>query len=94
MVAIAASGEEAKNDRGTSKPSASMAARNNRRSSATRMVSSRAPISLVPLSRRMPVSASLTARFNAVCPPTVGSNASGRSRSMIFATAETVSGSI
>ena len=37
---------------------------------------------------------SATARFSAVCPPTVGSIASGRSFSMMAATISTVSGSM
>ena len=40
-----------------------------------------------------PRSASAIARFSAVCPPSVGSTASGRSRSMIFVRTSGVSGS-
>ena len=64
-------------------PIDSIASRNFRRSSATVIASTEAPISATPNSSSTPWPASSRARLSAVCPPTVGSNASGRSRSMI-----------
>ena len=58
-----------------------------------RMASGDAPMSSTPYFSRMPASVSSTARFRAVCPPTVGSTASGRSVAMIFSRYSTVSGS-
>ena len=55
------------------------------RSSAILMASIDAPISFTPNCRSVPALARSTARFSAVCPPTVGRMASGRSRSMIAA---------
>ena len=52
-----------------------------------------APMSRMPSRSRTPRRLSSTARFRAVCPPTVGSTASGRSRSRMAATASGVSGS-
>ena len=46
-----------------------------------------------PSRSRTPRRESSTARLRAVCPPTVGSSASGRSRSRIVSTASGVSGS-
>ncbi len=63
------------------------------RSSAFRIAGSLAPISSTPKRSSVPSSASATARFSPVWPPSVGSRASGRSRSMIFATTSGVSGS-
>jgi hypothetical protein len=67
-------------DVGTASPTDSTASRNRSRSSARRIASSEAPISTIPSSSRMPASASSRARLSAVCPPIVGSSASGRSR--------------
>ncbi len=78
---------------GTTTPISFIASRNNRRSSATLIAGIDAPISSTLYFLSTPSSSSCTARFNAVCPPTVGSSASGRSRSMIFSTASGVSGS-
>ena len=53
-----------------------------------------APISFTLYFSRIPASASSTARFNPVCPPTVGSTASGRSAAMIASRYSFVSGSM
>ena len=52
-----------------------------------------APIRRMPRRSSTPRRDSSTARFSAVCPPTVGSTASGRSRSRIFSSTSGVSGS-
>ena len=57
------------------------------------IASTDAPISSTPYFASVPSSATAIARFSAVCPPTVGSSASGRSRSMICARNSGVSGS-
>ena len=72
--------------RGVSMPISVIASRNSRRSSATLIASTDAPISFTPYLSSVPFSASSTARLSAVWPPTVGSSASGRSRSMTCAT--------
>ena len=41
-----------------------------------------------------PISCSFIAQFSAVCPPSVGKSASGRSAAMIFSTTSGVIGSI
>ena len=71
---------------GTATPIDRIASRNCSRSSATLVASSDAPISSTPCRASAPDSASATARLSAVWPPTVGSRASGFSRSMIAAT--------
>ncbi len=53
-----------------------------------------APISSTPSSFSLPDFCSAIAVLSAVCPPMVGSIASGRSFSMIFATTSGVIGSI
>ena len=53
------------------------------RSSAVAMASALAPISSTPCASSTPASTSSIARLSAVWPPSVGSSASGRSRSMI-----------
>ena len=78
---------------GTSRPIDSSASRKRSRSSATWIASRDAPISRTPWRASVPSSASSTARLSAVCPPTVGNTASGRSRAMIFSTIRAVSGS-
>ena len=86
--------------RGDSRPIASIASRNLRRSSALAITSGLAPISSMPRlsrngrpsSRRH--SASAIAVFSAVCPPMVGSRASGRSFSRMRATVAGVIGSM
>ena len=72
--------------RGVFSPALSIVALNNSRSSALRIASSFAPISSTPYFSSTPFSARATAVLSAVCPPIVGSMASGRSRSMIFST--------
>ena len=72
----------------------SMACLKSLRSSAVWMASILAPMSSTPKRSSVPSSCSATARFSAVWPPTVGSSASGRSRSMILATNSGVSGSM
>ena len=78
---------------GTGTPAAVTAARNASRSSARRIASTSAPINSTPKRDSTPASASSTVRFSAVCPPSVGSSASGRSRSMISATVSASNGS-
>jgi hypothetical protein len=72
--------------RGVSRPIAFMARSNFWRSSALSMASLLAPIILTPYFSRMPSRARSSAQFSAVCPPMVGSSASGRSFSMMLAT--------
>ena len=83
-------------DAGTSRPISTMAALNRSRSSAVAMASALAPIiSGVPGradARRARTSS--MARLSAVWPPSVGSTASGRSRSMISSSTSAVSGSM
>jgi hypothetical protein len=57
------------------------------------MASILAPISSTLKRSSTPASDSSMARFSAVWPPMVGSNASGRSRSMILVRIERLSGS-
>src|SRR6185437_2594703 len=63
-----------------------MASRNSLRSSALSMASAVAPIILTLNFSSTPILRKDSAQFSAVCPPIVGSRASGRSRSMILAT--------
>ena len=79
--------------RGTSRPIDRIASLNCSRSSATLIAWIDAPISSTRYLLSVPLFARSTARLRAVCPPTVGSNASGRSRSMMAATTSGVSGS-
>ena len=51
-------------------------------------------MSSTPWRSSAPDSPSATARFSAVCPPTVGSRASGRSRAITRSTISGVSGSM
>ena len=78
---------------GTPMPISFIASRNLSRSSATSMASTDAPMSSTPCRASAPFFASAMARFSAVCPPTVGSSASGRSRAMIASTMSGLSGS-
>ena len=91
--ACASSTDRAYSLAGTAMPMDVIAWRNWSLSSATLIASIEAPIRLTPNSSRTPRSASSTARFSAVCPPTVGSRASGRSRSMTARAISNVSGS-
>ena len=82
-------------ERGTSRPISIIASLNRSRSSAVAMASALAPIiSGVPGTPMMPCSYSAIATLSPVCPPSVGSTASGRSRSMIAASTSGVSGSM
>ena len=78
---------------GFSIPSLSIASRNSLRSSAISMASRRAPISSTPYLSSTPMSSSASAVFSPVCPPIVGSSASGRSLAMMRATTSGVIGS-
>ena len=72
--------------RGLSMPISAMASRNFSRSSARSITSARAPISSTPYFSSTPLAASAMAVFSAVCPPMVGSSASGFSRAMMRST--------
>jgi len=78
---------------GTRSPMPSMAARKAARSSARWMTSASAPIISTPQSASTLACCSSMARLSAVCPPRVGSSASGRSISMMCVTVSTSSGS-
>ncbi len=79
---------------GTARPIRSMASANSSRSSAIRIARASAPSSSTPHRSSTPLSYSSSATFSAVCPPMVGSSASGRSRSMIRSTHSAVMGSM
>ena len=78
---------------GTARPAAAIVPRKASRSSARRIASASAPISSTPYRSRTASAESSIARFRAVCPPSVGSRASGRSRAMTASTASRSSGS-
>ena len=92
-MATASSSEWAKPDAGTASPISCMAALNRSRSSAVAMASALAPITSTPYSSSTPRSARAMVRLSAVWPPSVGSRASGRSRSMMAASTSGSSGS-
>ena len=79
-------------ERGTSSPAAQPApalatiSLNSWRSSPRRIASMLAPISSTPNLSSTPASCSATAVLSAVCPPSVASSASGRSRAITFST--------
>ncbi len=79
---------------GFSSPIRSIASRNSLRSSAISMAWRLAPISSTLNFSSTPMSASASEVFSPVCPPIVGSSASGRSFSMILATTSGVIGSM
>ena len=82
-------------DRGTSRPISIIASLNCSRSSAVAMAAALAPIiSGVPGTPIRPWPKRSIARLRAVWPPSVGSTASGRSRSMMRANTSGVSGSM
>ena len=82
-------------ERGTSSPISIIASLNCSRSSAVAIASALAPIiSGVPGTPIRPRSYSSIATLRPVWPPSVGSTASGRSRSMIDASTSHVSGSM
>ncbi len=85
--------ERARPEAGTASPAAIIASLNLSRSSASSMAAVCAPISRTPYFSSTPAWARSIARFRPVCPPTVGSRASGRSAAMIFSQSGTVSGS-
>ncbi len=78
---------------GRSRPIRVIASLKSRRSSPTSTARRLAPMRRMPSRSSTPRRDSSTARFSAVWPPTVGSTASGRSRSRIFSTTSGVSGS-
>ena len=80
---------------GTLSPISSIAILNFSRSSAVAIASAFAPISSgLPGTPTTPFSNSAIARFNAVCPPSVGNTASGFSRSIIASNTSGVNGSM
>ena len=82
-ISSASPKEWAKPERGTSRPMSCMAALNRSLSSAVAIASGRAPMTSTPYRSSTPVSTSRMVRLRAVCPPRVGSSASGRSLSMM-----------
>ncbi len=78
---------------GLSMPIAAIVSRNLRRSSARSITSALAPISSTPYLSSTPEAASCMAVLSAVCPPMVGSSASGCSRAMMRSTNSGVIGS-
>ena len=87
------SGDVTIRDCGTRSPTDWTASRKSSRSSARAMTSSGAPINSTLSSSSTPASASSRARLSAVCPPIVGSSASGRSRASTSVTPSRSSGS-
>ncbi|MNY21068.1 hypothetical protein D3C86_1545870 [compost metagenome] len=79
---------------GQARPMSFIALSKRERSSALSMVSALAPIISTPNFSRMPCFSRASAQFSAVCPPMVGSRASGRSFSMILATVDHLIGSM
>jgi hypothetical protein len=77
---------------GTGSPIPVMRSRNAPRSSALRTASSGVPSTRTSHRSSTPASASATARLRPVCPPSVGSRASGRCSSMTLVTCSSVSG--
>ncbi len=80
--------------RGFSSPIPAITSRKRPRSSAFSMASRLAPMSSTPCSASTPISSSFSAVLSPVCPPIVGSSASGFSLAMILATTSGVIGSI
>ena len=81
-------------ERADPRPIRVIAALNFSRSSALSIAFFVAPIISTSNLLSMPSRARSSAQFSAVCPPIVGSSASGRSRSMILATIGHVMGSM
>ena len=79
---------------GISRPIFSIAFLKARRSSPLWIASGFAPIMRTPYFSSTPSSCSFIAQFSAVCPPSVGSSASGFSAMMIFSTTSGVIGSM
>ena len=90
----ASSREWASAERGSPGRSCAIACLNCSRSSALSMASFLAPIISTPYFSSTPCFARSSAQLSAVCPPMVGSSASGRSFSMIFSTIRQVIGSM
>ena len=80
-------------DSGTGSPISASSCLKASRSSAWRMAARGVPRTRTPWRSRTPASASATARFSPVWPPSVASSPSGRSRSMTRSRTSTVSGS-
>ena len=80
-------------ERGVASPIRFMARSKRSRSSALSMASWLAPISSTPNRSSTPSRTRSSAQFRAVCPPMVGSRASGRSFSMMLATVRHSTGS-
>jgi hypothetical protein len=78
---------------GTASPIRAMAAPNSFRSSAILIARSSAPINSTSCFSSVPSFTNAIATLRAVCPPIVGSSASGRSRSITLATHSGVTGS-
>jgi hypothetical protein len=81
-------------ERGDSRPISLIALRNFSRSSAMSMASREAAISSTPNFSSTPSRTRSSAVLRAVCPPIVGSSASGRSFSMMRATVRQLTGSM
>ena len=92
-TARASSGECALPERAMSSPSSAIASLKRFRSSARAIAPASAPIISTPHSSSTPERASSVATLSAVCPPSVGRIASGRSRRTTAATLFAVSGS-
>ncbi len=81
-------------ERGHSRSMSRMALRNSSRSSAMSMASREAAMSSTPCCSSTPSRTRSSAQLSAVCPPMVGSSASGRSFSMMRATVRQLTGSM
>ena len=92
-IACASSREWAMAERALSAPQRATTSLKAWRSSAALIASMEAPMSSTPYSSSTPFSYSARAVLSAVCPPRVGSRASGRSLAMIVATTSGVIGS-
>jgi hypothetical protein len=93
-AATASSSERTSRLLGETRPMRSIASRKSWRSSALAMASSLAPINSTCQRLSAPERASAIAVLSAVCPPMVGSSASGRSFSMMRSTISGVIGSM
>ncbi len=89
----ASSTEWAKPDSGTLSPMSAIAALKSSRFSAVSIASGRAPITSMPSRWVTPRPTSSMVRLSAVCPPSVGSSASGRSFSRMSVSTSGSSGS-
>jgi hypothetical protein len=93
-AALASSGFLTVRDFATSRPILIIACLKSSRSSPFAIASGLAPIISTPYLSRMPSLLSSIERLSAVCPPSVGSRAEGRSAAMIFSRISTVRGSM